>query len=168
MQIACEATNPKLGRIIGGIGGGKRGQPRADYVIISELGGDVGSLVAGIQVKNYSDSMMTHIDINTDLGLIAPNIGQGFTDTIVNAQFNKDIASMAGTGTGSIDKFLKRYLSSPIFTNDCSIFFTFISNCWISFCLLSMVASGIPPGTFLLRYALLSLLIKSLCFLIRD
>ena len=114
MQIACEATNPKLGRIIGGIGGGKRGQPRADYQIIIELGGgdQIGQLVAGIQVKNYSDSMMSHIEINTDLGLIAPNIGSGFTDTVVNAQFNKDIASMAGTGTGTIDKFLKRYLET--------------------------------------------------------
>ena len=112
MQIACATTNPKLGRIIGGIGGGKRGQPRADYLIISELGGDIGSLITGIQVKNYSDSMMTQIDINTDLGLIAPNIGQGFTDTVVNAQFNKSIASMAGTGTGSIDKFLKKYLET--------------------------------------------------------
>jgi hypothetical protein len=114
MQIACAVTNPKLGRIIGGIGGGKRGQPRADYQIIIELGGgdQIGQLVAGIQVKNYSDSMMSHIEINTDLGLIAPNIGSGFTDTVVNAQFNKDIASMAGTGTGTIDKFLKKYLET--------------------------------------------------------
>lgn len=110
MNIACEVTDPKLGRIVGGITGGKRGQPRTDYQILEELDGDIGPLIAGVQVKNYNDSMMKSIDINTDLGLIAPNLGDGFTDTLVNAQFNKDIASMAGTGTGTIDKFLKRYL----------------------------------------------------------
>ena len=112
MNIACEVTDPKLGRIVGGITGGKRGQPRTDYQILEELDGDVGRLIAGIQVKNYSESMMTHVDINTDLGLLAPNLGDGFTDTLVNAQFNKDITSMAGTGTGSIEKFLKKYLNT--------------------------------------------------------
>lgn len=114
LQITRQTTNPMLGEIIGGIAGGKRGQPRADYRILEELGAsnEVGQLIAGIQVKNYSDSMMSSVDINTDLGLIAPNIGQGFTDTIVNAQFNKDIAAQAGTGAGSIDRFLKKYLEA--------------------------------------------------------
>lgn len=106
--LCTSQTNPTLGHIIGGIVDGARQQPRSDYQLIVELGGDVGSEVMGIQVKNYNESGMKKVTINTDLGLIAPNLGDGFVDTLANAQFNESI----GINISDIKSFLSKFLNT--------------------------------------------------------
>ena len=107
--ITTNKTNPKLGNIIGAIAQGSRGQPRSDYQLIVELGGDIGTLIAGFQVKNYGRAQMSTVEINSDLGLIAPNLGTGFSDTLANVQFNKDIYNKAPDMETFIEKFLNKY-----------------------------------------------------------
>ena len=107
--ITTNKTNPKLGNIIGGIAKGSRGQPRSDYQLIVELGGDIGTLIAGFQVKNYGRAQMSTVEINSDLGLIAPNLGTGFSDSLANVQFNKDIYSKTPDMETFIEKFLNKY-----------------------------------------------------------
>lgn len=107
--IATGKTNPTLGHIIGGIVDGSRQQPRSDYQIIVELGGDVGNQLMGIQVKNYKESQMRKVEIKSDLGLIAPNLGVGFVDTITNTQFNADITQKATDIESFLTKFLNKY-----------------------------------------------------------
>lgn len=107
--LATGKTNPKLGHIIGGIVDGSRQQPRSDYQIIIDLGGNVGNTIMGIQVKNYKESQMKKVEINTDLGLVAPNLEEGFVNTLANTQFNIDIYQQAPDVQDFLKKFLEKY-----------------------------------------------------------
>ncbi len=109
--LATNKTNAKLGNIIGAIAKGTRGQPRSDYQVVVEVAenGEVGSIIAGVQVKNYDRSSMSSVDINSDLGLIAPNLGEGFADTLANVQFNTDIYNQSTDMETFLEKFLNKY-----------------------------------------------------------
>ena len=106
IRLVLSQTNDSLGHIIGDIVKDGRQEPRSDYQLIIDLGGDVGNIILGIQVKNVGETSMQKIEINSDLGLIAPNLGVNFTDTIVNSYFNTDILFEVGNMT----EYLKNYL----------------------------------------------------------
>lgn len=100
--------NVQLGNIIGGIVDGNRQEPRSDYQLVLELGGDIGNTILGIQSKNIGDNSMQKVKINSDLGLVAPNLSVGFTDAIVNSYFNTDIL----VDIGNMTAYLKQYLDT--------------------------------------------------------
>ena len=106
IALVTGTTGAKLSEIIGGIVKDGRAQPRTDVQIIRDLGGDIGEVIAGIQVKNYGDSSLESIDVNTDLGLVAPNLGEGFSDSVANTYFNTSIASQLGNMTDFLEKYL--------------------------------------------------------------
>lgn len=108
IRMVLHQTNSKLGRIIGSIIEDGRQEPRSDYQLIVELGGDVGNTIVGIQSKNIGNSSMQKVKINTDLGLVAPNLDDGFVDAIVNSYFNTDILFE----TGNMTEYLTEYLNT--------------------------------------------------------
>ena len=108
LAIATGKYNEGLGKVVGGIGSGKRQEPRSDFQIMSTLGADVGNFVAGIQVKNVSEGTGTTIHISTDLELMAPGLPEGFRDTLANSMFNSDIKSAAP----DIEQTLKDYVEA--------------------------------------------------------
>lgn len=98
-----------LASIIGGIIQDGRAEPRTDVQIISALGGDMGSVVAGIQVKNVNDNTASHLGVSSDLELIAPNLPDGLRDTLANVMFNSDIKSMVNDAQELLEKYLTTY-----------------------------------------------------------
>lgn len=108
LAIACETYNGSLGQAVGGIGNGRRKEPRSDFQIMTMLGADIGSFVAGIQVKNVSEGTGTQIHTKSDLELIAPGMPEDFRDTLANAMFNADIASEVP----DIEETLKEYVEA--------------------------------------------------------
>lgn len=110
---ACKAYNTKLGKIIGQVAESGRGQSRSDYQIMVSLGAPMGAAgseeeAVGIQVKNVD--RYNRIEVNSDLGLVAPNLGEEITTAIANYSFNRDIAAK----TGDMEAFLKKYLEEMI------------------------------------------------------
>ena len=97
-----------LSGIIGDITQGKRGQPRSDYQILTAIGEK--PVAIGAQVKNVDKSKYNDIEVNTDLGLIAPNLGDNITTSIANYKFNASIAAEVG----NMERVLKDYLSKFI------------------------------------------------------
>ena len=108
VRMVLQQTNNKLGRIIGSIIEDGRQEPRSDYQLIVELGGDVGNTIVGIQSKNIGNGSMQKVKVNTDLGLVAPNLDGGFVDAIVNSYFNTNILFE----TGNMTEYLIEYLNT--------------------------------------------------------
>lgn len=108
VRMVLQQTNNKLGRIIGSIIEDGRQEPRSDYQLIIELGGDVGNTIVGIQSKNIGNGSMQKVKVNTDLGLIASNLDGSFVDAIVNSYFNTDILFE----TGNMTEYLIEYLNT--------------------------------------------------------
>lgn len=108
LAIASEEYNGNLGQAVGGIGAGKRQEPRSDFQIMTMLGADIGDFVAGIQVKNVSEGTGTRIHTKSDLELMAPGMPEGFRDTLANSMFNTDIASQVP----DIEETLKKYIET--------------------------------------------------------
>lgn len=108
LAIATGKYNEGLGEVVGGIGTGKRQEPRSDFQIMSMLGADMGNFIAGIQVKNVSEGTGTTIHISTDLELMAPGLPEGFRDTLANSMFNSDIKS----AVPDIEQALKDYVEA--------------------------------------------------------
>lgn len=102
------SKNSLLSGIIGDIAMGKRGQPRSDYELLTAIGQKPVS--AGIQVKNVDKSGYNDIEANTDLGLMAPNLGENITTSIANYKFNASIAAK----TGDMEAMLGQYLNDMI------------------------------------------------------
>lgn len=109
IHLATKNVNSSLGKIIGGIIKDNKRQPRSDYQLIIDLGGDVGNIILGIQIKNVNENSMQEIETKTDLDLVSPNLGQDFTDTIVNAYFNTDIKNSVGDMVSFLGKYLEKY-----------------------------------------------------------
>ena len=107
--LAMVSGNNALANIIGGIVKDGRAEPRTDVQIISELGGDMGSVVAGIQVKNVNENTASHLGVSSDLELIAPNLPDGLRDTLANSMFNSDIRSMVSDVQELLENYLKTY-----------------------------------------------------------
>lgn len=113
IQMVTATNGIKIGHIIGDIVKDNRQEPRSDYQLVLELGGDIGNTIIGIQSKNISHSSKQKVDINTDLGLVAPNLDSGLVDTIVNSYFNTDIlVDIAGLVSGSMTTYLTEYLEA--------------------------------------------------------
>lgn len=109
IRLVLSQHNNALGHIIGDIIKDNRQEPRSDYQIILELGGDIGDTIIGIQSKNIGHGTMQKVEINSDLGLIAPNLGTNFTDAIVNSYFNTDILLQVGNMTAYLREYLNTY-----------------------------------------------------------
>ena len=107
---AGQYGNVALSGIIGDIVQGKRGQPRSDYECLVAIGeGDeVGHI--GMQVKNYDASRYNDIEVNTDLGLMAPNLGEDITTSLANYKFNASIANELGNMSGMFSKYLDKFI----------------------------------------------------------
>ena len=108
VRLVLLQSNDKVGQIIGDIIKDKRGEPRSDYQLVVELGGDVGNSIIGIQVKNIGETSMQEVQVKTDAELIAPNLSIGFSDAIANSYFNTNIQAQ----TGDIIEYLKKYLTT--------------------------------------------------------
>ena len=114
-RVASSRYNGKLGEIIGQIAEDGRGQSRSDYQIMVALKAPMASAgseeeAIGIQAKNVDRTKYNSIEVNTDLGLIAPNLGPEITTAIANYSFNSSIASK----TGNMRDFLAKYLDTMI------------------------------------------------------
>lgn len=110
IRMVLSQTNPKIGHIIGNIiSDDKRLEPRSDYQLILDLGGDIGDTIIGIQSKNIGNSSMQEVKINTDLGLVAPNLGYNFVDAITNSYFNTSIEAEVGDMTNYLTEYLNTY-----------------------------------------------------------
>lgn len=107
IRLVLSQTNTEIGHIIGDIIKDNRQEPRSDYQLVLELGGDIGETILGIQSKNIGNTSMQKIEIKSDLDLIAPNLGIGFTDAIVNSYFNTNILFEVGNMT----EYLRNYLN---------------------------------------------------------
>ena len=108
IRMVLMQTNPKVGHIIGSVVKDGRQEPRSDYQLVLAVGGDIGNTILGIQSKNIGNSSMQKVKINSDLGLVAPNLGVVFTDAIVNSYFNTDILFE----TGNMTEYLREYLNA--------------------------------------------------------
>ena len=109
VRLILSQTNTEIGHIIGDIIKDNRQEPRSDYQLILELGGDIGETILGIQSKNIGNNSMQKVEIKSDLDLIAPNLGIGFTDAIVNSYFNTDILFEVGNMTEYLRNYLNTY-----------------------------------------------------------
>ncbi len=107
--VSMVTGNGALSQIIGGIIEDNRAEPRSDVQIIKELGGDIGTFIAGIQVKNVNEDTQTHLSISSDLELIAPNLPGAFRDTLANSMFNTDIKAMVGDVEALLKKYVETY-----------------------------------------------------------
>lgn len=108
VRMVLGQENEKIGQIIGNIVKDGRKEPRSDFQLMIDLGADIGNTILGIQVKNIGETSLQEVKINSDLGLIAPNLGVEFSDAITNSYFNTDIASQVG----DIQNYLKEYLEA--------------------------------------------------------
>ena len=118
---AGQYGNVALSGIIGDIVKGNRGQPRSDYECLVAIGeGDEVGYI-GMQVKNYDTSRFNDIEVNTDLGLMAPNLGEDITTSLANYKFNASIANELGNMSGMfkdyLDKFIWRALNFDVNPN---------------------------------------------------
>lgn len=109
LSIAVNKYDPTLGQVIGGIGTGKRQEPRSDFQIMEMLGADIGNFIAGIQVKNVSEGTASALHISSDLELIAPNLPDDLRDTLANSMFNSDIKSQVGDAQKLLEQYIKTY-----------------------------------------------------------
>lgn len=109
LAIASKEYNGSLGEAVGGIGSGKRKEPRSDFQIMEMLGADIGGFLAGIQVKNVSEGTGTRIHTKSDLELIAPGMPEGFRDTLANVMFNTDIASQVPDIEATLKAYVEAY-----------------------------------------------------------
>lgn len=107
--LALVGGKDSLAKIIGGIIEDNRAEPRTDVQIIKELGGDMGTYIAGIQVKNVNENTQTHLSISSDLELIAPNLPEDFRDAMANSMFNTDIKSIVGDAEALLQKYVTVY-----------------------------------------------------------
>lgn len=107
--LALVSGNNALAEIIGGIVKDGRAEPRTDVQIISALGGDMGSVVAGIQVKNVNENTASALSVSSDLELIAPNLPEGLRDVFANSMFNSDIDSAVGDSQDLLENYLTNY-----------------------------------------------------------
>ena len=116
--MAIGKYNSTLGRIIGDEAkkGEGRGQNRSDYQLLLEMGADIGEMTEeeresiGMQSKNVSDARYKEIQVNTDLGLIAPNLGSNITTSIANYQFNASIANEIGDMEKILETYVEKYV----------------------------------------------------------
>ena len=109
--LAAKNFSGKLGQIVGDVVRNGRGQGRSDYEIMVSLGADMGrDEKIGIQVKNVDAAGYDDIEVNTDLGLMLPNLGENVVTSIANYQFNASIASMVGNMKGFLSKYLNNYI----------------------------------------------------------
>lgn len=117
-SLANKEFDGKLGHIIGdrveqSSKGGvevNRGQGRSDYQIMVDLGADIGTQDIGLQVKNVDREGYDSIEVNTDLGLIAPNLGDDIVTSIANYKFNASIASQVGNMKGFLKDYVEKYI----------------------------------------------------------
>lgn len=109
LALSSEKYGGALGNVIGGIGTGKRQEPRSDFQIMSMLDADIGNFVAGIQVKNVSESTATKIHISTDLELMAPGMPEGLRDTLANSMFNSDIKAHVPDIEATLKSYVEAY-----------------------------------------------------------
>ena len=114
--MAMKKYTPKLGKIIGDEAKDGRGQNRSDFQLMVNIGADIGKAseeTIGIQSKNVDKKRYHKIEVNSDLGLIAPNLGSNLTTSIANYQFNADIANKVG----DMKEVLKTYIDNYIWRN---------------------------------------------------
>lgn len=107
--LSMVTGNGALASIIGGIIQDGRAEPRSDVQIISALGGDMGDVVAGIQVKNVNEKTASDLSVSSDLELIAPNLPDELRDVFANSMFNSDINSAVGDSQDLLENYLKTY-----------------------------------------------------------
>ena len=107
--LSMVTGNGVLASIIGGIIQDGRAEPRSDVQIISALGGDMGDVVAGIQVKNVNEKTASALTVSSDLELIAPNLPDELRDVFANSMFNSDINSAVGDSQDLLENYLKTY-----------------------------------------------------------
>ena len=112
--MAMKKYTPELGKIIGDEAKDGRGQNRSDYQLMVSIGADIGSAdeteAIGIQSKNVSEARYKEIQVNTDLGLIAPNLGDNITTSIANYQFNASIANEIGNMEEILETYVDKYV----------------------------------------------------------
>lgn len=114
--MAMEKYTPKLGKIIGDEAKDGRGQNRSDFQLMVSIGADIGEAneeAIGMQSKNVDKKRYHKIEVNSDLGLIAPNLGSNLTTSIANYQFNASIANKVG----DMKEILKTYIDNYIWRN---------------------------------------------------
>lgn len=107
--LALVGGKNALAEIIGGIIKDGRAEPRSDVQIIGALGGDMGSVVAGIQVKNVNENTGSSLEVKSDLELIAPNLPDELRDVFANSMFNSDINDAVGDAQELLENYLKTY-----------------------------------------------------------
>ncbi len=114
INLVTKKYNGKIGQIVGDIVRDGRGQGRTDYQIMVAIGADIGTGGSeesiGIQVKNVDKKRYRKIEVNSDLGLIAPNLGSNITTSVANYQFNASIANKVG----NMEEVLKTYIENYI------------------------------------------------------
>ena len=113
IALASKEFSGKLGQIIGDIVQKGRGQGRSDYEIdiMVSLGADIGrNETIGIQSKNVDQTGYSEIEVNTDLGLMLPNLGDNIVTSIANYKFNASIASKVGNMSGFLKNYLEKYI----------------------------------------------------------
>lgn len=112
--MATKRYNSKLGQIVGDIVRDGRGQGRTDYQIMVMVGADIGSgsneESIGIQVKNIDKKRYHKVEVNSDLGLIAPNLGSNITTSVANYQFNESIANKVGNMEEVLESYVESYI----------------------------------------------------------
>ena len=111
--MAMKTYTPELGKIIGDEAKDGRGQNRSDYQLMVSIGADIGEVseeTIGIQSKNIDEKRYRKIEVNSDLGLIAPNLGSNLTTSIANYQFNASIASKVGDMHEVLETYINNYI----------------------------------------------------------
>lgn len=112
--MAIRKYNNKLGKIVGDIVRDGRGQGRTDYQLMVMVGADIGSgsneESIGIQVKNIDKKRYHKVEVNSDLGLIAPNLGSNITTSVANYQFNESIANKVGNMEEVLESYVESYI----------------------------------------------------------
>lgn len=114
LAMVRKVYTPQLAKIIGDEGKDGRGQNRSDFQLMTSIGADIGSIseaeTIGIQSKNVSETRYKEIKVNTDLGLIAPNLGSNITTSIANYQFNASIADEIGDMEEILESYVEKYV----------------------------------------------------------
>lgn len=100
--------NSLLSGVIGDIATGKRGQPRSDYDLLVTIGQK--PVHVGIQSKNVDKTGYNDIEVNTDLGLMMPNLGSDMTTSIANYKFNASIAAAIGDMEAELGEYLNNLI----------------------------------------------------------
>ena len=114
VAMATKKYTPELAKIIGDEAKDGRGQNRSDFQLMTSIGADIGDAseaeAIGIQSKNVSEARYKEIQVNTDLGLIAPNLGDNITTSIANYQFNASIADEIGNMEEILETYVDKYI----------------------------------------------------------